>query len=296
MRGFPGRELSLDPGRSKFERMYANLLGAPANGLRIRLRRVLPATDGSYKDILDAGCGPGVFTYELAKRHPQAKVTGVELEADLVDRNNEIAQRAGIENVVFEQGDVTKLDFDEAFDLVLSVDNFEHVEDDIGAMRTLLRALRPGGRLVAHVPGHDRRWILFRRRVNFDVPGHVRPGYHAEQLVAKLEQAGFEVISQQATYGPLETFTNNLSYLITGADQKRKVPYAAVFPALLALSWFGQFSKPAWGAGVLAVARRPAPAAPGADPARPAETSTGETSTAETSTGETSTADTTTVA
>ena len=142
---FPGRELSLDPGRSKFERMYANLLGAPANGLRIRLRRVLPATDGSYKDILDAGCGPGVFTYELAKRHPQAKVTGVELEADLVARNNEIAKRAGIENVVFEQGDVTKLDFDEAFDLVLSVDNFEHVEDDIGAMRTLLRALRPGG-------------------------------------------------------------------------------------------------------------------------------------------------------
>ena len=49
VKGFPGRELSLDPGRSRFERTYAKLLGAPANGLRIRLRRVLPATDGTYR-------------------------------------------------------------------------------------------------------------------------------------------------------------------------------------------------------------------------------------------------------
>jgi len=128
VRGFPGRELSLDPSRSRFERLYANLLGAPANGLRIRLRRVLPATDGSYPAILDAGCGAGVFSFELAKRHPEAKVTGVELEPELVARANEIARRAELGNVTFQQGDVTKLDFDSEFDLVLSVDNFEHVE------------------------------------------------------------------------------------------------------------------------------------------------------------------------
>jgi SAM-dependent methyltransferase len=261
VKGFPGRELSLDPGRSKFERMYANLLGAPANGLRIRLRRVLPATAGSYQKILDAGCGSGVFSYELAKRHPEAQVTGVELEPELVDRANEIARRAHLTNLHFEQGDVTKLDFEDEFDLVVSVDNFEHVEDDIAAMRTLLHALRPGGRLVAHTPGYERRWILFSRRVNFDVPGHVRPGYKAEDLVRKLTEAGFEVTAHQYTYGPLETLTNNISYLITGADQRRKLQYAAVFPLLLAVSYLGKFSRPSWGAGVLAVARRPAPTA-----------------------------------
>jgi len=264
MRGFPGRELSLDPGRSKFERLYANLLGAPANGLRIRLRRVLPATEGSYRAILDAGCGSGVFSFELAKRHPEAQVTGVELEPDLVDRANEIAKRAHLANVRFQQGDVTKLDFEDAFDLVVSVDNFEHVEDDIAAMRTLRRALRPGGRLVAHVPGYERRWILLRRRVNFDVPGHVRPGYRADQLVARLQEAGFQVTAHQYTYGAIETFTNNISYLITGADQRRKLEYAAVFPVLLAVSWLGKFSRPKWGAGVLAVARRPLQAGPDA--------------------------------
>lgn len=257
VKGFPGRELSLDESRSQFERLYASVLGAPANGLRIRLRRVLPVTRGSFGKILDAGCGAGVFSMELAKQHPEAQVTGVELEQVLVDRSNAVARRAGLDNVEFVQGDVTKLDYDSEFDLVVSVDNFEHVEDDISAMRTLLRALRPGGRLVVHVPGYDRRWLLLSRRVNFDVPGHVRPGYHADQLVAKLTEAGFEVVRHQYTYGPLETLTNNISYLITGADQKRKMAYAAAFPALLAASWFGQYSRPSWGAGVLALARRP---------------------------------------
>lgn len=265
MRGFPGRELALDPSRSRFERIYANLLGAPANGLRIRLRRVLPATAGSYQAILDAGCGSGVFSFELAKRHPEAQVVGVDSEPDLVDRANAIAARAQLANCSFTEGDVTKLDFEDEFDLVVSVDNFEHVEDDIEAMRTLLHALRPGGRLVAHVPGYERRWILFGRRVNFDVPGHVRPGYQADQLVGKLAEAGFDVTSCQYTYGAVETFTNNISYLITGADQRRKLAYAAVFPLLLAVSYLGQFSRPRWGAGLLAVARRPEATGPQSD-------------------------------
>jgi SAM-dependent methyltransferase len=258
VKGFPGRELSLDPSRSRFERVYAWLLGAPANGLRIRLRRVLPATRGDYDRILDAGCGSGVFSMELAKQHPTAEVVGVELEPTLVDRANEIARRAHLTNLRFEQGDVTKLDFDREFDLVVSVDNLEHVEDDVTAMEGLLRALRPGGRLVNHVPGYERRWFVLGRRVNFDVPGHVRPGYRSEELVRKLRAAGFEVEDDHYTYGIIETFTNNISYSISGADQQRKPLYALAFPFLLALSYFGKWSRPRWGAGVLAVARRPA--------------------------------------
>jgi SAM-dependent methyltransferase len=261
MRGFPGAELSLDPGRSRFERLYARLFGAPANGLRIRLRRVLPATHGTFGSILDAGCGNGVFSFELAKRHPEAEVLGIDSEPDLVARANMIAERAGLVNCRVEKGDVTRLDFDAEFDLVVSIDNLEHVDDDVTAMRGLYRALRPGGRLVVHVPGYERRWLVLGRRVNFDVPGHVRPGYTLEQIVERLQRAGFVVDAQQYTYGLLETLTNNVSYLISGADQRNKLLYALAFPVLLGVSWFGKFSRPAWGAGVLAVARRPGVAA-----------------------------------
>jgi SAM-dependent methyltransferase len=256
VRGLPGCEVSLDPGRGRAERLYARVLGAPANGLRIRLRHVLPATDGDHRTILDAGSGSGVFSFELAKRHPQAQVLGIELEPQLVERANEIAQRAGLANCRFETGDVTRLEFDREFDLVVSVDNFEHVEDDVTAMKRLWQALRPGGTLVAHVPAYERRWVLFGRRVNFDVPGHVRPGYRIDELAEKLRRAGFEIAEQGYTYGLTENFTNNISYAITGADQRNKGLYAIVFPALLGLSYLGKFSSPSWGAGVLTRARR----------------------------------------
>ena len=259
---FPGAEQAHDPTLSASERLYVRLLGVPVNGLRIRLRRVLPATRGRYGRILDAGSGIGVFTMELAKQHPEAQVLGVDLEGELVERANHVARAAGLTNCRFQQGDVTELGREAEFDLVLSVDNLEHVEDDVRAMRNLHRALVPGGRLVVHVPGYHRRWLVFGKRVNFDVPGHVRPGYTAEELTAKLEAAGLRVESARHTYGVLETFTNNVSYLITGAERRNRLLYALVFPALLGLSWLGRSSRPSWGAGLMAIASRPAAAAP----------------------------------
>lgn len=257
MIGFPGAEQALDPSLSTLERAYVRLLGVPVNGLRIRLRRVLPLTRGPHRRILDAGSGVGVFTMELAKEHPDAEVVGVELEECLVERGNLIARRAGLENCRFVRGDVTDLPMEEEFDLVVSVDNLEHVEDDVGALRNLRAALVPGGTLVLHTPGYYRRWPVFRKRVNFDVPGHVRPGYHADDLVEKLERAGLVVDDVRHTYGFLETVTNNISYLITGAERKNRPLYALVFPFLLAVSYLGRRSRPSWGAGVLATARRP---------------------------------------
>lgn len=256
MIGLPGAELALDPTLSTAERLYVRCLGAPASGLRIRLRHVLPATKGHYRRILDAGCGIGVFTMELAKQHPEADVLGVDTETVLVERAADIARRAGLTNCRFQVHSVTELPFRDEFDLVVSVDNLEHIDADVAAMETLKSVLVPGGRIVVHVPGYYRRWLFFGRRVNFDVPGHVRPGYTAIELTRKLGEAGFEVLEHRHTYGALETITNNVSYLISGADRRHRHLYAMVFPLLLSVSYFGQFARPTEGAGVLALARR----------------------------------------
>lgn len=257
MIGLPGAEQALDPGLSLPERLYVRLLGAPANGLRIRLRHVLPETRGSYRRILDAGSGVGVFTMELAKQHPEAEVVGLELDRGLVERAAEIVRRAGLGNCSFVEGDVTKLEKKAQFDLVVSVDNLEHVEEDVEALRNLFEALVPGGKLVLHTPGLHRRWPVFGKRVNFDVPGHVRPGYRSDDLVRKLEGVGFRLDGIRHTYGILETLTNNVSYLISRADRRNRTVYGLVFPFLLAGSWLGQWSRPDWGAGILVTARRP---------------------------------------
>jgi len=252
-----GTELSLSPNTGLAERIYIHLFGIPINGLRIRLRRILPFLTGNPSRILDAGCGRGVFTYELAKRFPEAKVVGIDLDQDQLRTNKDIAQRANISNIEFQHGDVAKISIKSEFDLVLSVDNLEHVEDDQGALRALASALQPGGRLILHVPGYERRWFLFSFRENFSVPGHRRPGYTLEAIIEMISATNLLIVEQASyTFGWLETFSNNISYLITKAEAKNRIIYALFFPLLNLLSWLGRNSHPPKGAGILVIATR----------------------------------------
>jgi len=252
-----GIELTLSDRLSAPERLYVKLFGVPINGLRIRARRVLPLITDKYRHALDAGCGPGIFTFELAKRLPQGMVTGVDIDDALLETNTQIVRATGLDNCRFEHVDLTTMDTSERFDLILSVDNLEHIEDDDNVLRRFYQALTPGGELIIHVPGLYRRWYFFGWAENFYVEGHFRPGYTREQLEEKLRQAGFEIREIYYTYGWIETLTNNISYWITRAEMKNRYFYALVFPFLNLLSSFGKNSRPEKGAGVLAVACKP---------------------------------------
>lgn len=253
-----GKEYCEHPGLSWIARLYIWIFGIPISGLRIRLRRVLPNIRGDYSRILDVGCGKGIFTFELARKFSKASVVAIDIDRDLVDANNRIAERSGFDRIEFREEDLLKMTYRDTFDLAVSIDNLEHVADDRNAVERLLNSLRPGGTFVCHVPAKERTWIFWGRSRNFDVPGHVRTGYSCDELQALLTGEGFQIETLMSTYGYLETVTNNLSYLITGAAEKRKPLYALVFPFLNALAWLGRHQDPGPnGAGVLAIARKP---------------------------------------
>ena len=251
-----GRELASAPGIGLFEKIYILLFGVPISGLRIRLRRVLPYLQGKPSTILDAGCGRGVFSYEAAKKFPTSRVVGVDIDTDQLAKNRMLAELNHLKNLEFVQGDICDLPFENEFDMAISIDNLEHLEDDSAGLNSLYRALRKDGRLVVHVPGFERRWILFNYRTNFDVPGHFRPGYRCNEIVEKVRAAGFEVDTAFYTFGWLETVANNFSYLITRAEAKNKFIYALVFPVLNIMAWLGVNAKPEKGAGVLVLAKK----------------------------------------
>ncbi len=258
---FIGTEIQYDPRLSTLERWYIRLLGVPINGLRIRARHILPLVQGPWSAILDAGCGLGVFSLEMAKRMPQARVQGIDLNEKQIGVNNQIARSANLANCSFRTADAAALEDCEAYDLVLSVDVIEHVEDDLEACRRMARALRAGGRLVMHVPAMYRRWILWGRRLNFThEKGHVRPGYTPESIRDLLSQAGFDVETVRYTYGAVETVTNNIANLISRSNKQNKIWYALVFPVLLFVSYWGQFGTPRDGSGILVTARKRTPA------------------------------------
>ena len=254
-----GREQRHNPSYSLLERLYITIFGMPIIGLQIRGRNVfsLIPKHRQYNTILDAGSGPGVFTFELARRYPDAKVLGVDMLAESIEACQIIASKTGMTNASFLQTSVEELDDTGPFDLILCVDILEHITDDNVTLRKLSRLLTDKGVLLLHVPAYYRRYPVWRKQVNFDVESHVRPGYTLGTIKHKVEHSGLKILDCGYTYGFLETLSNNISFMITKARMENKMIYSIVFPFLNFLAFLGTRARPQkLGAGIFLVATK----------------------------------------
>jgi SAM-dependent methyltransferase len=114
-------------------------------GQQRRLAMILQAAgDRAAGRVLEDGCGVGQYLARLAGGAQQA----VGLEIDL-ERAAQAHSR--IPQVVCGAGE--RLPFSDGyFDLVLSHEVIEHVQDDRQAVAEMVRVLRPGGRLALFCP------------------------------------------------------------------------------------------------------------------------------------------------
>ncbi len=134
--------------------------------------------------ILDAGCGSGRNMIELARR---GAVTGVELSETSVC----LARARGVGEVI--QGSVLEMPFaDDSFDLAVSLDVIEHLEDDEAALRELRRTVAPGGCLLVTVPAY--RWLWS----GHDVVNHHHRRYTRRSMQRVAERAGWR--QERTTY------------------------------------------------------------------------------------------------
>lgn len=98
--------------------------------------------------VLDLGCGDG--TTALPSAQLGAEVLGVDIAANLVAAGRARAAAAGLDNLVFQEGDASDLvDLaDDTFDLVLSVFGAMFAPRPLDVAREMVRVTRPGGRIV----------------------------------------------------------------------------------------------------------------------------------------------------
>lgn len=94
------------------------------------------------EQLLDLGCGDGKLSTRIAARLPRGAVLGVDASADMVA----YAQRqfAAQPNLRFAVADARRLDFDAAFDLLVSFNALHWVPQQAEALRGIRRALKPG--------------------------------------------------------------------------------------------------------------------------------------------------------
>ncbi len=120
--------------------------------------------------VLDAGCGSGHWAVAFARRG--MRVAGIDLSPEMIRLATERADAAAVA-IDWRVGDLAALPFpDAAFDAVQARVALQFVPDIPAALRELRRVLRPGGRLLASVPGalspiYRRSW---RRHLLEDPP------------------------------------------------------------------------------------------------------------------------------
>ena len=130
------------------------------------------------------GCGSAGNTAVL--RDLGWQVTGLEFSPAAAS----LARGRGLPVV---RGDARRLPFgDESFDLVMSTDMWEHIEEDDLVAAEAARVLRPGGRLLVAVPAGMDLWS------GHDVAlGHVRR-YEREGLTALVRSVGLDVVAVES--------------------------------------------------------------------------------------------------
>lgn len=141
--------------------------------------------------IADIGAGTGLFTRLFApKVAPDGKVYAVDIAEKFVNHVEKTSREAGFKNVVGVvcSQDSVKLP-PNSVDLVYICDVYHHFEYPYKTMRSIHKALRPGGQVVLvdfdRIEGVSSKFVL----------GHVRAG--KEIFTREITESGFRMLEEK---------------------------------------------------------------------------------------------------
>lgn len=153
--------------------------------------------------IIDFGSGLGQFTRAMARAVPRGRVVGIERDSLQLERAKSLAQGDDETCVAeFRPGDVLDFSLPDnewgTYDVAHARFVLEHVNDPLRVVRNMVRAVKPGGRVVLadddhdvmrlypEPPGFNDVWRAYMR--TYDRIGN--DPYIGRRLVALLHEAG----------------------------------------------------------------------------------------------------------
>ncbi|MDT8408197.1 MAG: cyclopropane-fatty-acyl-phospholipid synthase family protein [Wenzhouxiangellaceae bacterium] len=111
--------------------------------------------------VLELGCGWGSLTLWMAEHYPASRITAVSNSASQREYILNQARSRGLDNLVVLTRDVNRLELDQRFDRVVSVEMFEHVRNYQRLMARIAGWLKPEGRLFVHIFCHHKLMYPF---------------------------------------------------------------------------------------------------------------------------------------
>ena len=169
--------------------------------VRRELRKLREVLGDKEISIYDAGTGYGQYSYFMVKKLQPNNIYAIDVKEKWINDCKDFFQKKNYSKVKFGIEDLTDINHENMFDLIVSVDVMEHIEDDIKVFQNFYKALKPGGFLLINTPSiyggsdvHDDEGESF-------ISEHAREGYSFQDLESKLTPLGFKVYRSRYTYG-----------------------------------------------------------------------------------------------
>jgi glycosyltransferase involved in cell wall biosynthesis len=203
--------------------------------------------------VLEAGCGIGNFTELLLDRQ---RLVCVDYDPFYVEM---IQRRYGhLENLRVGRFDLTNPDEyktlqPENLDTIICLNVVEHIEPDQEVLRHYFNVLAPGGHAVILVPAHPSLYSVCDK-----ILGHYRR-YTRRELRAKMEQAGFQVLSVRE-FNRLGVYGWLLNKMLKKPELNPRQMW--LYELLLPLAKFMDFLRLGPGLSVVGIGQKIAPPGP----------------------------------
>ena len=168
------------------------------------VRKEMKQLDKSQiRKILDAGSGFGQYTYRMNRMFPDAEILAVDVKEEQIEDCNRFFKSIGKgEKIRFEIADLTTFSKPDSYQLILSVDVMEHIEDDVQVFRNFHKSLTSNGILLISTPSDQGGSDVHDDHAHGFIEEHVRDGYNINEIEEKLKTAGFSKVEARYAYGP----------------------------------------------------------------------------------------------
>jgi ubiquinone/menaquinone biosynthesis C-methylase UbiE len=140
------------------------------------------------KKVLDYGCGSGYGTALVSKYCEN--ITGIDVSSEAISFAKATYNESNLSFLTVKKAEEAPLPFfDEAFDVVLSFQVVEHIQDTTAYFREINRVLKPCGKIIIATPDRTSRLFPFQKPWN---RWHIRE-YSQKQLYTLLEKTFSDV-------------------------------------------------------------------------------------------------------
>lgn len=151
--------------------------------------------------VYDAGSGFGQYTYFMAKNLKPCNILAIDVKKDWIDDCKDFFSKKNIKNVSFTTEDLTKINHQNKFDLIVCVDVMEHITEDKKVFNNFYNSLKKGGYLLINSPSIFGGSDVHHDKEESFIGEHARDGYSKEDLENKLHLIGFSTYKSKYTYG-----------------------------------------------------------------------------------------------